>query len=122
MTGFQSPIFYYKMCIELTSLGAMYCFIRPASPVPSAMSFFKCRIETFQPYARVLAGELPVNLAAHLLNGVNPAIETLARHHTDFRFGHIQPATVFRCVHKFNRSQSALDCVGSNASYIAPGR
>ena len=30
------------------------------------MSFFKCRIETFQPDTRILAGELPVNL------GMNP--------------------------------------------------
>ena len=81
----------------------------------SAMSFVECRIETFQPYACVLAGELPVNLglnpisvrlpcpnlAAHLVNGVNPAIETRTRHHTDFRFGHVQPAAVFRSVHKF---------------------
>ena len=30
------------------------------------MSFFKCRIETFQPDTHILAGELPVNL------GMNP--------------------------------------------------
>ena len=63
-----------------------------------------CRIETFQPSVRVLTGELPVrlgmdtismrlprvNLPAHLVNEVGPAIQTLARHHTDSCFGHIQ--------------------------------
>ena len=75
--------------MTITNVGKKLIQFVSGSKIASAMSFFKYRTEMFQPYLRVVAGGLPinlgmnlfsvrllcVNLAAHLFNGVEPAIQ-----------------------------------------------